>query len=121
MIWPVVNPWLGRLSMIGALAVGACGTSTPVVRIVSAGMPGMAIYASGISDSQRNEFEQYMRDQGNTVTELSRAPAQKPNDCTIKRTINGVDVNLMIADDSTTPPSFLGTPCDLLRNWGVAN
>jgi hypothetical protein len=112
---------IGRPLVLSALLLlTACGTALPVVRITSASMPGMAIYASGVSDAQRKDFEQYMRDRGNTVTEVSRRPTATPNDCTIKRTINGVDVSLMVTDDGTTPVSILGTPCDLLRNWGIA-
>jgi hypothetical protein len=81
----------------------------------------MAMYAGGLTDAgQRQQFEKYMREQGNIVTEQPTAPAQTSADCTIKRTINGINLTLLVTDDGTTPVSILGTPCDLLRNWGIA-
>ena len=65
-----------------ALLLAACGANaTPVVRFTIAGVPGMTLYVSGMSDANtRQQFEKFERSQGASVSEVSQAPKQTAAD-----------------------------------------
>jgi hypothetical protein len=99
-----------------ALAIlAACG-STPMVRMTGASGQGVFIYVSGFNDqSQRTQFEDAMRGNGDTVSEVQSIPSSETKGCEFS--LKGY--RIQITSDSSTDQFAVSVICGAVQNQGL--
>ncbi len=98
-----------------ALVLAACGP-TPIVRMAGGSTQGIFIYVSGMSDKNyRSQFEDAMRGNGDTVSEVQSIPSGETKQCEF--TYKGY--KFQITRDGSTDEFAVSVICGAIQNQGL--